>query len=657
MTIIDDIFGESGPMAANVPGYVPRPGQIAISNAIYEGMSNDRHVLAEGPCGLGKSYSYIIPAVLKAKAKGTAVVIATANIALQEQLIRKDLPALAHALGKDHEFTYALLKGVNNYLCLNAFNSAGSMLSQRSMFQSPETFGQFSNTMAWAEETKTGDVSELDFIPMAAVWSKLSTTADDCLKRECPQYEACFAMKARRAAREVDVIVTNYHMLFAHLAVVASGGEGILPAFDVLVCDEAHEAADIAREFFGISVSQGGVNALASMAASEVKSCSHVAQDLKTESDIFFNYLTDYARSKAYKIRLRKPEFVNDSSIVGKLEAIADKVGDAEEAEHDKAKKTKLGNIRARAANAAKNIRECVRQENPDSVYWIEVSDKGGSKLRSKPVYVHDILKQHLFDAIPSVTCISATLTTGDADSPSAFEFIRKELGCPEDCIRVVGPSPFDFSKQALVVVPSGLPSPKDSGFAASVALAVEKAVSLCGGSVLGLFTSYKNLNLVYEHIARTAGVRVLKQGDMPRPELTRIFKEDKASVLLGTDSFWTGVDVPGDACVCVVIDRIPFGHPEDPVVDAISERDKAAFTNYHIPRAVIDFRQGVGRLIRTHTDVGAVVILDNRVISTPWGNRYFWASMPRGIHARQDMNMIPGFIAWAKTQVLTPST
>lgn len=598
----------------------------------------------------GKSYAYLVPGIHQAVTAKKRVVIATANIALQEQLVQKDLPALAHALGGRYPFTYTLLKGVNNYLCLNEYANSGTALGQKALFQNQDAFAQYSAISTWADSTTTGDVSELPFVPAHQLWQRVSTTADACLKRDCSHADACFALKAKAKAAAADVIVTNYHLLFADAQIRSLGGQGVLPPYDILICDEAHEAADIAREFFGISVSQNGINALASTAASEVKALSNVARDLKEESDVFFSFLADYARSPQYKIRLKKPGFVNTSGVIGKLERVRDKLDEVLDKETDKAKHIKLSNLRKQADNAIEHIEECVHQKDAESVYWIEVTDKGNAKLRSKTVYVGPKLREHVFEKTECVVCVSATMTTGDPESPTAFEFIRNELGAPEDCIRVVGPNPFDFGTQALVVVPMGMPSPKEDGYTEAVADALAEAIRAVNGGVLGLFTSYKNLNAAYERV-KSLPMRVMKQGELPRPELTRLFREDKDSVLLGTDSFWTGVDVPGEALRVVVIDRLPFTNPTDPVIDAISERDRNSFTTYLVPQAVIMFRQGVGRLIRTRTDVGAIVVLDHRVVSAAWG-RHFWGSFPKGVQALRHINQIPGFIEWARQRL-----
>jgi ATP-dependent DNA helicase DinG len=262
-------------------------------------------------------------------------------------------------------------------------------------------------------------------------------------------------------------------------------------------------------------------------------------------------------------------------------------------------------------------------------VYFIDLDAKGRAKLSAKSIDVAGVLREELFDRTASVTLVSATMTAG-----GTFDFVRREVGAPGDALELVAESPFAFEKQALLIVPQGIPDPRDPGFVEAVAHVLQQVIDACDGRVLGLFTSYKNLNAVYDKIAGGAH-RILRQGDLPRTELARIFKEDVGSVLLGTESFWTGIDVPGEALTAVVIDKLPFPNPEDPVVDAICARDKRWFSNYFIPRAIIMLRQGVGRLIRSQKDIGVVVILDRRLAEKPYGRR-FLKSLPPMLSSRK---------------------
>ena len=627
---ITEVFCQGGLLASRFPGYEMREGQVALSRVVDQAMREGRHVLGEGPCGTGKGVAYGVPAVWHARHREKRVVIATANINLQEQLVGKDLPLLADVL--PWPFSFALLKGRNNYLCLDRLRESEARGQLNGLF-SDEQDQQAEVVLDWARETETGDVSELPFVPLPQVWSKVSVGSEECKGDDCPFRDACFAQRARAISHEADLVVTNYHMLFAHLAVRRETGQDlVLPPFDLLVCDEAHEAAEIARDFFGFMVTEFGVKRLARRAA-EMGDRS-LADRLRDEAGELFDTVATFARSPAYRCRLKQPGFVDASRLVRTLRVLAalgDRVAD-DEAREREARVTARTAARL-ARTAAGRIQEAVGQTDPGKVYWIETNGGGRAKLRAKPIDVSGLLREELFEATESVTLTSATLATG-----GSFDFIRRELGVPDGVLELVAESPFDFGSQALLVVPDCIPDPRDPAFAGAAAKVVGRVMDLCGGRTLGLFTSYRVLDAVHERV-RGNGHRVLRQGEMPRAELCRVFKEDVRSVLLGTDSFWTGVDVPGEALTGLVIDKLPFPHPEDPVVSAICERDRQAFHTYMVPRAIITLRQGVGRLIRGRSDIGVVVLLDRRIAEKRYGRRFI-RSLPPMLTTRRIENI-----------------
>ena len=632
---LTDVFGERGLFASRFPGYEMREGQVALARMVDEAMRDGRHALGEGPCGTGKGVAYGVPSVWHARHRKKRAVIATANIALQEQLVTKDLPLLAEVL--PWPFTFALLKGRNNYLCVDRLRDSEARGELTGLYDD-EQDRQMRDVLAWTDETRTGDVSELPFVPMPQVWSKVAVSSDECKGKDCPFFDDCFSERARAAAREADIVVTNYHLLFAHLAVRRETGQDlVLPPFDLLVLDEAHEAAEIARDFFGFTVSAHTFNRLARYAADLGNRT--LAEALRRYGGELFDRIASFARSPAYRCRLKQPGFVATGEAVSKLHSLA-ALGDAVDEDE-----TREREIRATARNAARQARaaaarvqEGASQGDADKVYWIDLDAKGRAKLKAKPIDVSDLLREALFGATESVTLVSATLAAG-----GSFDFVRSEIGVPVDALELIADSPFDFESQALLVVPdAGLPEPRDFDFPDAAAEFVGRVMDLCDGRTLGLFTSYRVLNAVYDRVHGN-GHRVLRQGDMPRTELARIFKEDTRSVLLGTDSFWTGIDVPGEALTGLVIDKLPFPHPEDPVVSAICERDPRAFNNYLVPRAIITLRQGVGRLIRSRQDFGVIVLLDRRVAEKRYG-RQFLSSLPRMLTTRR-MENIPRFL------------
>lgn len=638
---IEEIFGSGGLFASRFPGYEMREGQVALARMVDEAMRGGRHALGEGPCGTGKSVAYAVPSIWHAHHDKKRVVIATANIALQEQLVRKDLPMLASAL--PWPFSFALLKGRNNYLCHDRMAESEARGRLRGLYYDDQQ-QQVDDVLAWAEATKTGDVSELPFLPQPQVWSRFSVGSEECRGDGCPFRDECFAERAKVAAEGADIVVTNYHMLFAHLAVRdATGQDLVLPSFDLLVLDEAHEAAEIAREFFGFTVSEHALGRLASAAADLGE--RQLAGELRQEATRLFAALAEYARSPRYKRRLKEPGFVSDAGVqraLGKLVTAGGAL--AEDGANDKKERAAARNLAKNAAALGAHLSEAIAQSDASKVYWLEIDKKGRTRLRSKPIDVSELLRERLFERCPSVSLVSATLTTS-----GTFDFVRRELGVPEAALEVIAETPFDFESQALLVVPERLPEPRDEDFVDAAASVFQQVVDACDGRTLGLFTSYRNLHAVHERIDGR-GHRVLRQGELPRAELTRIFKEDTSSILLGTESFWTGIDIAGEALTGLVIDKLPFPTPDDPVIDAICERDRRAFDNYLVPLAIIALRQGVGRLIRTKTDIGVVVILDKRIAEKGYGKK-FLRSLPPMLTTRRIENIARFFeeVAYAR--------
>ncbi len=629
-----EAFGPGGLLAHKVPGYEMRPGQLALARLVELAMREGKHALAEGPCGTGKSLAYGIPAAYHAHHAKKRVVIATANIALQEQLVRKDLPLLRDVL--PWPVTFALWKGRGNYLCVDRHTEAHAT---GELFSPPGEGDatQLSELRRWADTTTTGDISELPFVPAPQVWARFSVTADDCKGRGCKLREACFSERAYEAAAKAGILVTNYHVLFAHLALRrATSRDLVLPKFDLLVLDEAHEAADIARDFFGFSISELTVLRLASQA--ERFHQRKLAARLREEATRFFAAAATVARSPAYSCRLRAPGFADAGALAGELDELSDACKRRHEDSTRSADERAIaGNVMHQAEHAAQRLRAAVAISDPNTVYWLELDARGHVRLRAQVVDVAPLLGAELFARTPTVLT-SATLTAS-----GTFAFLRREVGVPAGALELVAPSPFDFRKQALLVTPGELPEPRTQGFGDAVGATLARVVALCKGRTLGLFTSYRNLHAAFEHVAG-CGYRVLRQGDLPRSELTRLFREDVRSVLLGTDSFWTGVDVPGEALTAVVIDKLPFPNPTDPLVDAICARDPDAFNRFLLPVAILKLRQGLGRLIRSRSDFGVIVLLDRRLHERRYG-RDVLRSLP-AMQTTRDLAAITPFLA-----------
>ena len=625
---IDTVFGPNGILARRFEGYTPRPAQIKLARAVDAALSDGRHLMAEAPTGTGKSIGYGVPATYHAAHHGRRVVIATANIALQEQLVGKDLPLLAELL--PWRIEYALLKGKSNYLChdrLYQEEAEGTL----ELLDDRGDGAMLDELVAWARSTVTGDVSELSFQPPYRLWRRFSTTSDECKGSDCRFRDECCSLRAREAAQEAHVVVCNYHLLFAHVQVKeATGQDLVLPPFDVAILDEAHKAADIARDFFGFRITAGSVRWATRLLAKIDE--ARLRQTIADEADRFFGRLAAHRRSPAYRSRLRRPDVVPWSRLCELLRKAADAYDESLADVDDTDLRSDVRRTGARCDTLGAQIREAMTLADPGSVTFIEEDARGNAVLRSKPIEVADRLQRSLFDDAHSVVLTSATLTTG-----GSFNHIKGEVGVPDPRLLTVE-SPFDFSRQALLVVPSDMPAPGDPAYPAAVAAAFAEILELAEGRTLGLFTSYRNLDATFERVQGN-GHRVLRQGDMPRTALVEEFRRDVRSVLLGTESFWAGVDVPGEALSCVVIDRLPFPSPDDPVLDAISERDRQWFRTYSLPRAVIAFKQGFGRLIRSASDRGVVVVLDRRLVTKPYG-RIFTASLPDVLKSRRIENV-----------------
>lgn len=615
---IEQAIGDGGHLSRALPGYEARPGQVLMAHAVHAAIEERKHLFVEAPCGVGKGIGYLVPAIHHAVGRRRKVLVVTANIALQEQLIGKDLPLLRRALPTP--FSFAIAKGRSNYLCAQAFeDNHGTVRDPR--------WGEIAD---WASRTTAGDVSELPFEP-GPLRKSFTVTADDCLGKACPSREDCHAEKAKEACAGADVVVTNYHLFMLDMMIRSDpGAEGPLPVWDVAILDEAHSAADVAREILGWKVTRVTCEQIASALGGRDPVDGDLADDLKAESSSFFADLLDHARGDTYKARIRREGEVPSTGLPGLLEmASAALLREAEGAEGPR--RARLRKEAERAINAASRIRRARELKDPDRIaYCIEVDGERGREraaLCAKLIWPGDVLRPRLFTS-PGKTCVmtSATLAVD-----GSFDFLARELGC--DVAReLVVESPFNFAEQALLVVPRGGPDPKRRDeHEAWVAETILNIACDSGGRLLGLFTSRRGLLKAAERFRRQYGgsAPVFVQGDEPRAQLLAKFKAEIGSVLLGLDSFWEGVDVPGESLSVVVIDRLPFATPDDPVLDAVDALlPRGAFAEWSLPRAVVEIRQAFGRLIRSRTDRGVVVILDDRITSKGYG-KSFLRSLP----------------------------
>lgn len=595
---VEATFGPQGPLAR--PGYEARPGQVRLSRAIYDALAGGTHLIAEGPCGIGKSKAYGVPAAHLA-AHGKRVLIVTASIALQEQLISKDLPDLRKELGWD--FDFALMKGKSNYLCLEARADAddrGLEYAQRQEYQ---------QIVKWGQTTRTGDRAELPIVPSQQVWGRFATSAQECHGSKCARYSDCYAYAAKdRAAQPCTIVVANYHLFLLDLQM----GGRVLPPYDAVILDEAHEAPDLARELLGFNLSEWGFSRIAREA--DKRGFPQEADSIRRAALDFFDTCARFAASGHYASFLRHPLPVDSTHLRGAVEAFMSSCA--------------RSRLVGYAADLLHSLKLATEVSDQELVVSIEVNEKSGkAKLVGRYVEPGPALRRLLWSKGVPVVAVSATLTTD-----GSFAFAQRELGAPEGIATLAVDSPFDFERAAMLVTPD-MPEANGPDYARAVAQQIAGTIDACGGRTLALFTSYKGMRAAAEAVRRTHGrtIRVLCQGDAPLRQLVADFKTGAGGgvVLFGVASLWTGVDVQGEALTGLVIDRIPFANPDDPVSKRISEvQPRTAFDAYTVPRAILQLRQGVGRLIRSQSDVGAVVLLDPRLRTKGYGKR-FLRSLP----------------------------
>lgn len=635
-----EVFADVLPRAW--PGYAARAGQIEMLDEVSGRIDGGGHALIEAPCGTGKSLAYLVPAILRARATGRAAIVATASIALQEQLIQKDLPSLNAAMPGG--VTFALLKGRQNYLCQN------TLADEVPVYLSAEERAELARVDAWAEQTKTGDRAELPFIVSDGVWGLRSVTTDDCLRDGCAHYDACHTRAAKARAESVDVIVVNMHLLAAHMAVhMEMCQDAVIPrtgpresatAWDTIILDEAHELGDVARDFFGAEITEGRFARIARWMRSENLN----GDPLKRAAAAFFADIDTRIplddRGKPEPVRIREgldAEALKD--LLDDARAAARKVAASIAPKHKAGTATREEVAAMRKAESA--VRRCARlgswleavitpAESPEVVLWIERTSKGVPVLQGRHLEAGEILRWELWARARTLIATSATLTTGARPKlPDAWHWIRRQLGAPAEARALAVASPFDFAAQARLVLPR-LPDPRKEreAFDAAVCEVTTQVArgALRHGGVLGLFTSRRMSDRAAAALRDRGVGPVYAQGERPRHELLAAMRA-APGVLCGTASLWTGVDLQGSACVAVIVDKLPFPPPGDPVMEAIGERltastgdQWAAFREEQLPRAVLRLRQGVGRLIRATGDRGIVVVCDPRLTSARYG-------------------------------------
>jgi len=601
-----ELFGPGGALADALAGYEPRAEQAALASAVERALDTGRHLLAEAGTGTGKSLAYLLPAL----ESGQRVVVATATKALQEQLLTKDVPVAAAALGR--EVDVAVLKGRQNYLCRRAVQGFG--LLGGALLRAEADAQAFDELRPWLEATETGDRAELSLEPSVTLWAELAVGPDRCAGRRCPFLSTCFAEAARDRAGEAELVIANHALYFADVALRggSSDGPGVLPPHDAVIFDEAHRLEESAATWLGGRVSLAGVRRFLgdvdrTCREAERPAPAHALDRVERSAERFVHAVAPAQGRR----RLREPPVEIGLVLVDALASLAEAFeGGGEELEA-------LGR---RALATADQVGACL-DPGVERVVWAEPD-----AVAWAPVDVAADLSRLLWRDGPTCVLVSATLSTADD-----FGFLQGRLGLEGADTFAVG-SPYDFQDQALLYVPRGMPEPRAESAADRVA---EEVVALCGlsaGRALVLTTSYRALDDLAARVRGRLPYEVLVQGDAPRERLLERFRGEVDSVLLATATFWQGIDVPGEALSLLVIDKLPFSAPGDPLHEArceLVERDGGDwFREYALPAAVLQLRQGFGRLIRGHGDRGVVAILDPRLRTRPYG-RAFLASLP----------------------------
>ena len=608
-------FGRNGLLAKWHPNFEFRSGQLEMAEAVQSALAERRHLIVEAGTGTGKTLAYLVPAILS----GRRVVISTGTKNLQEQIFFKDIPFLAQHLG---EIRACYMKGRSNYACRQKIYDA----EKEPVLDGLQEVTDFQIIREWEKTTETGDRAEIRTLPEGSTaWAKVDARSETCTGQKCQQFERCFITLMHQRAMESDLIIVNHHLLFADLAVKENNDAmGIIPSYDSIVFDEAHEVEDTAGQYFGISVSSYQVQDLtadiAGLSRRKAFSTAELDRTMISLNDHAAGFFALFGNTEGRSGFTSQAAFLEENrdrydDFVRMLELTSTQLKLVKGAPEE------LIPLVRRTDDLRSNLRFFMEVDEPAFVYWIERRGRGVF-LQATPIDVATILEEKLFNTVDSIVLTSATLAVS-----GGFDFVEKRLGMKFGRSLIV-PSHFDYQKQALLYVPQHLPDPRTPGFTGKAAEEIVKILTHSRGRAFVLFTSYQQMRTVYDRVAFELDYEMLLQGTGPRTALLEEFKRTPNCVLFATSSFWQGVDVPGEQLSCVIIDKLPFAVPSDPVVEArirrIRENGGEPFYEYQIPQAAIALKQGFGRLIRSRSDRGVLSILDNRITKQRYGQVFF---------------------------------
>jgi ATP-dependent DNA helicase DinG len=617
------IFGPGGFLDKSmIGGYEHRPAQLQMAEAVDDAFENHHHAILEAGTGTGKTLAYLLPAITS----GRRVVVSTATKSLQEQLYQKDVPFLQKHFAP--HWKVAVMKGRSNFLCL----AKTHVMADQPVLKGMEEVSAFRQIQDWSKLTETGDRAELTFLPDDSdLWSRIDARRDTCTGKKCPQFDQCFLTRMQTRAKEADLIIVNHHLFFADLALKHDDFGSILPEYSAVVFDEAHEMEDVASDYFGQQTSNFRFEELARDADQMMRltrqgtpSLLRRTQRIREKTRAFFDAFPSKEGRFPFS-RNEREAFLEQNREA--YDALRNALKGLEtEFAALTTKPEELLNIARRSFEIRQEFSFLFESNERNYVYWFERRNKGVF-LAATPIDVSQILREHLFEAFDTVILTSATLTVA-----GRFEFIRHRMGV-DHAKEIQLPPEFDYQQQALLYLPQRMPDVRDAGFAPKAADEIVSLLELSQGRAFCLFTSYAQMNDLFERVQSRVDFPLLLQGTAPRMALLERFKTTPNSVLFATASFWQGVDVPGDQLSCVIVDRLPFAVPSDPIVAArvraLQDEGRNPFSEFQVPEAVLALKQGFGRLIRTKTDRGVLALLDTRISRMPYG-KIFLESLPR---------------------------